>query len=57
MSKDKVYKGSCFCGAVQIEVKLNTSMDSILRYEAALKRDLYRAIRTLLEIQRQRLGE
>ncbi len=44
-------------GAVQIEVKLNTSMDSILRYEAALKRDLYRAIRTLLEIQRQRLGE
>jgi len=44
-------------GAVQIEVKLNTSMDSILRYEAALKRDLYRAIRTLLEIQQQRLGE
>jgi hypothetical protein len=42
---------------VQIEVKLNTSMDSILRYEAALKRDLYRAIRTFLEIQRQRLGE
>ena len=44
-------------GTVQIEVKLNTSMDSILRYEAALKRGLYRAIRTLLEIQQQRLGE
>ena len=42
-------------GDVQIEVKLNTSMDSILRYQAALKRDLYRAIRTLGEIQQQRL--
>ncbi len=41
-------------GDVQIEVKLNTSMDSILRYQAALKRDLYRAIRTLGEIQQQR---
>ena len=41
-------------GDVQIEVKLNTSMDSILRYQAALKRDLYRAIRTLREIQQQR---
>jgi len=44
-------------GAVQIEVKLNTSMDSILRYEAALKRDLYRAIQTLRELQQQRLEE
>jgi len=41
-------------GHVQIEVKLNTSMDSILRYEAALKRDLYRSIRILGEIQQQR---
>ncbi len=44
-------------GHVQIEAKLNTSMDSILRYEAALKRDLYRAIRTLRDIQQQRRGE
>ena len=44
-------------GHVQIEAKLNTSMDSILRYEAALKRDLYGAIRTLHEIQRERRRE
>jgi hypothetical protein len=44
-------------GHVQIQATLNTSMDSILRYEAALKRDLYRAIQTLREIQQQRLGE
>lgn len=31
-------------GHVQIEAKLNTSLDTILRYQAALKRDLYRAI-------------
>lgn len=44
-------------GLVQIEAKLNTSLDSILRYEAALKRDLYRALRTLGEIQQQRRGK
>jgi hypothetical protein len=39
---------------VQIVAKLNTSMDSILRYETNLKRDLYRAIATLRDIQRER---
>jgi hypothetical protein len=53
MGMDKTGKS----GQVQIEAKLNTSLDSILRYEAALKRDLYRALRTLGEIQRQRRGK
>ncbi len=44
-------------GQVQIEAKLHTSLDSILRYEAALKRDLYRALKTLREIQQQRRRE
>jgi hypothetical protein len=34
-------------GQVQIEAKLTTSLETILRYEAALKRDLYRAIAAL----------
>ncbi len=34
-------------GHVQIEAKLTTSLDTILRYQAALKRDLYRAIAAL----------
>lgn len=34
-------------GQVQIEAKLTTSLDTILRYEAAIKRDLYRAIGAL----------
>jgi hypothetical protein len=41
-------------GNVQIEAKLNTSIDSVLRYSAAIKRDLYRAIGTLRDIQRER---
>jgi hypothetical protein len=53
MSMDKNWKS----GQVQIEAKLNTSLDSILRYETALKRDLFRALRTLGEIQRQRRGK
>ena len=44
-------------GHVQIEAKLNTSLDTILRYQAALKRDLYRAIAALRTIQLQRCGE
>jgi hypothetical protein len=42
---------------VQIEAKLNTSLDTILRYQAALKRDLYRAIAALRAIQGQGRGE
>ncbi|MBZ5723303.1 MAG: hypothetical protein LAO03_23450 [Acidobacteriia bacterium] len=38
-------------GLVQVEAKLTTSLDTILRYQAALKRDLYRAIAALREIQ------
>jgi hypothetical protein len=53
MMMDKTGKS----GQVQIEAKLNTSLDSILRYETALKKDLYRALRTLGEIQRQRRGK
>ncbi len=41
-------------GNVQIEAKLNTSLDTILRYQAALKRDFYRAIGALQAIQQQK---
>jgi hypothetical protein len=44
-------------GQVQIAARLTTSLDSILRCEAALKRDLYRAVKTLGEIQQQRRGK
>ena len=58
--QDKLLRGmdkNWKSGQVQIEAKLNTSLDSILRYEAALKKDLYRAVRTLGEIQQQRRGK
>jgi hypothetical protein len=44
-------------GIVQIEAKLNTSLDTMLRYEAGLKRDLYRAIGALRGIQREKREE
>ena len=44
-------------GHVQIEAKLTTSLDTILRYEAAIKRDLYRALTALREIRRDRRDE
>jgi len=53
MRTDKTGKS----GQVLIEAKLNTSLDSILRYEVSLKRDLFRALRTLGEIQQQRTGK
>ncbi len=31
-------------GHVQIEAKMTTSLDAVLRYQAAIKRDLYRAV-------------
>jgi len=43
-------------GHVQIEAKLNTSLDGILRYQAAAKRDLYRALAALRDIRRERNG-
>ena len=41
-------------GLVHIEARLNTSIDGILRYSAAVRRDFYRAVSTLREFQRQR---
>lgn len=39
---------------VQIVAKMNTSMETVLRYHAHLKRDFYRAITTLRDIQCER---
>jgi len=44
-------------GQVQIEAKLTTSLDAILRYQAAIKRDLYRARAALRDTRRDRDGE
>jgi hypothetical protein len=44
-------------GHVQIEAKLNTSLDAILRYQAAIKRDFYRAFHALRRIRRERSGK
>ena len=43
-------------GNVQIEAKLTNSLDSVLRYQSALKRDLYRAIAALGDINERRAG-
>jgi hypothetical protein len=40
-------------GHVQIEARLNTSLDTILRYHAANDRDLYRALEELRSVQRE----
>jgi hypothetical protein len=44
-------------GNVQIEAKLTNSLDCVLRYQSALKRDLYRAIAALADINERRGGE
>jgi hypothetical protein len=44
-------------GHVQIEARLNTSLHTILRYQAAIKRDMYRAIAELRSRQREREGK
>jgi hypothetical protein len=44
-------------GNVQIEAKLTNSLDGVLRYQASLKRDLYRAIAALADINERRAGE
>ena len=41
-------------GQVHIEAKMITSLDSILRYQTTIKRDLYRVLSTLRELQRER---
>ena len=53
--KDRERKGKI--GHVQIEARLNTSLDTILRYRAATNRDLYRAIAELRSRQRERCGQ
>jgi hypothetical protein len=44
-------------GHVQIEARLDTSLDTMLRYQAARKRDMYRVIAELRSRQRERRGE
>ena len=41
-------------GHVLIEAKLNSSIDTIARYQTSVKRDFYRAIAMLREIQREK---
>lgn len=41
-------------GHVQIEAKLTTSLDAVLRYQAAIRRDLYRAIAALRHMRHDR---
>jgi len=42
---------------LQVVAQLGTPLDRILRYETAIKRDLYRAIATLRDIRREELAE
>ena len=42
------------CGNVEIEARLTTSIETILRYTTRLKRDLYKAIRVLGDLQDRR---
>src|SRR5271170_2488670 len=41
-------------GHVEIEARLNTSLDTIMRYQAATNRDLFRTIAELQSLQRER---
>jgi hypothetical protein len=41
-------------GHLQIEARMTTSLDSILRYQAAIKRDFYRAFAALRDMRRDR---
>jgi len=50
ISKDRRGK----VGHVQIEARLNTSLDTMPRYQAAINRDLYRALGELRSMQRER---
>ncbi len=44
-------------GHVLIAAKLNSSIDTIARYQSALKKDFYRAIAALRDMQRERLSK
>jgi hypothetical protein len=41
---------------VEIEAKLTTSLESILRYQTTIKRDLYHVLSELREMQSDRKG-
>jgi hypothetical protein len=41
-------------GVLEFEAKLTSSMDTILRYQAAVKRDLYKALKMLTDLQSDR---
>jgi hypothetical protein len=42
-------------GHIVVEAKLTSSLETILRYQAAIKRDYYRSLGVLRELQRDRL--
>jgi hypothetical protein len=44
-------------GNVQFEMKLTASLESVLRYQAAIKRDLFRLLDALERLQEARRGE
>jgi hypothetical protein len=44
-------------GGMQIEARLATSLESILRYQASIKRDLYRVLSALRDMQRERIEQ
>lgn len=44
-------------GNVQFEMKLTASLESVLRYESAIKRDLFRSLDALNRLQEARRGE
>ena len=52
--KEKSGDQNCKAGHVQIEAKLTASLDTVLRYQAAIKRDLYRALAALRDMRRDR---
>ncbi len=55
--KDGSFGGaSTQAGHVQIEAKLSSSLDSVLRYQAAIKRDLYRAMAVLRDMRDNKQG-
>jgi len=43
-------------GSVLIAATLNSSMDTVARYQRALKKDFYRAIAALRDMQRERFS-
>jgi hypothetical protein len=42
-------------GHISVEAKMSSSLDTLLRYGASIRRDFYRALGTLRQLQRERL--